>query len=217
MSRNIIDMNGVDLSYTTKYQTVNVLKKFDMSVLEGEYLVIMGASGCGKSSILNVIAGFIKPQDGKVCVSGNEISNLSDEELSIYRNQTIGYIFQSFNLIYKFTVIENVMAPLLISGMNKKEAEKIAEKKLKDVQLEHRLNHFPNELSGGEQQRVGIARALANNPDIILADEPTGNLDKEMGKIILDIFDKIHNSGKTIILVTHDESIRCRATRVVDL
>ena len=188
-----------------------------MSVSEGEYLVVMGASGCGKSSILNVIAGFIKNQGGSVCVLGNEINTFNDEELSLYRNKTIGYIFQSFNLIYKFTVLENVMSPLLIAGKDKREAKKIAEKMLNDVQLGHRLNHFPNELSGGEQQRVGIARALANDPDIILADEPTGNLDKETGKIILDIFDKIHSLGKTIVLVTHDESIRSRATRVVDL
>lgn len=217
MSEKMIELKNIDLSYTTRYQTNKVLNNFNMDVVKGEYKIIMGKSGCGKSSILNLIAGFIKPQAGKVIVGGDCISDYNNGLIAEYRNKKIGYIHQSFNLIYQFTVEENVMAPLLVAGVKREDAVKRADELLKDMLIIEKAKNYPNELSGGEQQRVGIARALANNPDIILADEPTGNLDKDTGNKILDVFDSIHRQGKTIVLVTHDFEVRERATSVFDL
>lgn len=217
MSEKMIELKNIDLSYATKYQTNKVLNNFNLVVVKGEYKIIMGKSGCGKSSILNLIAGFVKPQLGSVVVGGDCINDYNDDLIAEYRNKKIGYIHQAFNLIYQFTVEENVMAPMLVAGMKRVDARKRAGKLLKDMLLLEKANNYPNELSGGEQQRVGIARALANNPDIILADEPTGNLDKNTGNIIMDVFDSINKQGKTIVLVTHDVELRERATNVVDL
>ena len=213
---SVISMKNVSLSYKTKYQKIDILKDFNMEIEKNEYLVIMGKSGIGKSTILNLIAGFLSPNNGNIIVNGKDISNLNEGELCEFRNKTIGYVFQSFNLIYQFTVLENVMVPMLIAGVSKKEAKREAMDLLSKVMLEDRANHFPSQLSGGEQQRVGIARALANNPDIVIGDEPTGNLDEATSKYILDIFDDIHKEGKTIILVTHDEDVAMRATRVMN-
>ena len=213
----IISMRNVDLSYQTKHQKVDILKNLSIDIERNEYLIIMGKSGAGKSSILNLISGFLCPNHGKVIIDGKDISQLSEKQLCEFRNKKIGFIFQNFNLIRQFSVLENVMVPLLISGVNKKEAQKIGRELLNKVMLEDRENHFPNQLSGGEQQRVGIARALANNPDIIIADEPTGNLDELTGCRILDILDEIHKEGKTIVLVTHDEDVAWRATKVMKM
>lgn len=214
---SVITLKNVNLSYQTKYQKLDILKGLNMEIANNEYVVIMGKSGTGKSTILNLISGFLSANNGNVIVNGKDISNLTEKEICEFRNKTIGYVFQSFNLIYQFTVLENIMVPMLIAGTKKAEAKERARGLLKKVMLENRGNHFPNQLSGGEQQRVGIARALANNPDIVIGDEPTGNLDEATSKCILDIFDEIHKDGKTIVLVTHDEDVAKRATRVVKM
>lgn len=215
--KSIIRMQNIDFSYKTQYEVVHIFSNFSLDIKENEYVVITGKSGSGKSSLLNLVAGFSSPQKGEILVNKKEVNRLSDKELNQFHNKELGYVFQDFNLIYQFTVLENVMAPLLIAGVDKKEAGIKATTLLKKVELENRKNHYPNELSGGEQQRVAIARAVANNPDIILADEPTGNLDVATGNQILDLFDEIHKEGKTIVLVTHDMEITKRATRVIDI
>jgi putative ABC transport system ATP-binding protein len=217
MNDYIIQLKDIDLSYKTKYQVVELFKHINLNVRSNEYLVITGKSGSGKSSILNLVSGFLYPTNGSIEVDGKNINQFNQKELSEYRNKKIGYVFQFFNLIYQFTVLENVMVPLLIRGISKQEAKEEALKLLEQVELENRSKHFPNELSGGEQQRVAIARALANNPDIILADEPTGNLDATTGNSILNILDHIHTQGKTVLLVTHDEDVARRATRVLQM
>lgn len=217
MNDNLVKLENVKVEYNTKYQKVSIFDNLNLSVQKNDYLVVMGKSGSGKSTILNIISGFLLPQSGKVLVEGDDILEYSPSQINNFRNKKIGYIFQSFNLIYQLSVVENVMVPMLISGENKKKAKERATSLLSKVGLSDRLDHFPNQLSGGEQQRVGIARALANNPDIIIADEPTGNLDAATGNSVLDILDEIHNQGKTIILVTHDEDIVNRATRVINM
>lgn len=212
---NIINFNNISLSYQGKSKRVDLFENLNLTFDKNEYAVILGKSGSGKTTILNLIAGFLSPDKGNITVAGNNIMEYDQKALCDYRNKSIGFVFQFFNLINQFTVVENVMAPLLIGGLQKKEAKSKALELIDGIGLKDRAKHYPYELSGGEQQRVCIARALANNPDIILADEPTGNLDEETGKHILDMFDDIHKQGKTIIMVTHDNDIADRATRVV--
>lgn len=215
--KSIIRMQKIDFSYKTQYEVVNIFNNFNLNIEENEYVVITGKSGSGKSTLLNLIAGFSAPQKGKILVNNKKINKMSDRELNQFHNNELGYVFQDFNLIYQFTVLENVMTPLLIAGIDKKEAGKKVTALLEKFELEKRKNHYPNELSGGEQQRVAIARAIVNNPYIILADEPTGNLDNATGNQILDLLDVIHKEGKTIVLVTHDLEITQRATKVIDI
>lgn len=214
---SIISFNNISLSYQGKSMRVDLFENLNLTFNQNEYAVILGKSGSGKTTILNLIAGFLCPDKGSITVAGNNIMQYDKRQLCDYRNKRIGYVFQFFNLINQFTVLENVMAPLLIGGLQKKEAKFKALALIEDIGLRDRAKHYPYELSGGEQQRVCIARALANNPDIILADEPTGNLDEETGKHILDMFDDIHKKGKTIIMVTHDNDIAGRATRVIQM
>ena len=215
--KSIISMRNIDFFYKTQYEVVNIFNNFNLDIKENEYVVITGKSGSGKSTLLNLIAGFSSPQKGKILVNDKEVNKMSEKEINQFHNKELGYVFQDFNLIYQFTVLENVMTPLLIAGIDKKEASKKVTALLEKFELKKRKNHYPNELSGGEQQRVAIARAIVNNPYIILADEPTGNLDNVTGNQILDLLDEIHKEGKTIILVTHDLEITQRATRVIDI
>lgn len=215
--KSIISMHNIDFLYKTQYEVVNIFNNFNLDIKENEYVVITGKSGSGKSTLLNLIAGFSSPQKGKILVNDKEVNKMSEKEINQFHNKELGYVFQDFNLIYQFTVLENVMTPLLIAGIDKKEASKKVTALLEKFELKKRKNHYPNELSGGEQQRVAIARAIVNNPYIILADEPTGNLDNVTGNQILDLLDEIHKEGKTIILVTHDLEITQRATRVIDI
>lgn len=215
--KEIIKFNHVDMSYQTKYQKVELFQDLNLSFNKGEYVIILGPSGSGKTTILNLIAGFVKLNSGEILVKDRNISDLTEREICNYRNLNIGVVFQFYNLIYSLNTEENILVPLLLAGMEKKDADCRVNELLTKVGLTNRRNHYPSELSGGEQQRIAIARALANNPEIILADEPTGNLDKKTGDTILNLLDEINQEGKTIIMVTHDMSVVNRATRVINM
>ncbi|MBN1915450.1 ABC transporter ATP-binding protein [Candidatus Dojkabacteria bacterium] len=201
--KNIIELESV----SKKYPHVKALNSITYRLPVGESLAVIGPSGSGKSTFLNLLGGLDKPTGGKIIVAGKEISKLSDKELSEFRNKTIGFIFQFFNLHDFFTAKENVAFPLLISGRPRLESLKEAEKLLVRMGLQDRLNYKPKFMSGGEMQRVAIARALANNPSLILADEPTGNLDRGNAEKVVEIFDMIAKSGVSVVTITHDESI----------
>ena len=214
MKEKIITFNQVNMSYQTKYQRIPLLNNLNLSFEKGEFAVILGPSGTGKTTLLNLIAGFLKFESGEILVNGKDISKLNETEICNFRNKHLGFIFQFYNLIHSLNTEQNILAPLLISGLDKSRAECRVNELLEKFGMMHRRFHHPMELSGGEQQRVAIARALANHPDIILADEPTGNLDKKNGHIILDMLSEINKEGKTIIIVTHDMNLVDRATKV---
>jgi putative ABC transport system ATP-binding protein len=192
-------------------------RKITLEIKEGEFLSIMGPSGSGKSTLLNLIRCLDRPTSGTYLLDGIDINTMSDNDLAGIRNKKIGFVFQSFNLIPRLSAIKNVGLPLLYIGMPSEERNRKAYDILQRVGLSHRANHLPNELSGGEQQRVSIARALINNPSIILADEPTGNLDSKTGQEIMDIFSSIHQEGATIIMVTHEKSISEQAEKIITI
>ena len=196
---------------------LRVLKNIEFSISAGEYVAIMGPSGSGKSTLLNMIGCLDRPTSGDYLLGGTSVSTLEDDDLSMIRGKRIGFIFQSFNLISQLNIIENIQVPMFYQGYTEYESSERAVELAEMVGLGHRLNHRPTELSGGQQQRVAIARALANDPFIILADEPTGNLDSKSGTEILDILDRLHEQGKTLIAVTHDEGIAEGAERVIRL
>ncbi|MDP2112996.1 MAG: ABC transporter ATP-binding protein, partial [Bacteroidota bacterium] len=183
----------------------------------GEYVAIMGASGSGKSTLMNVIGCLDTPTSGTYILSNSDVSHLSDDELAEIRNKEIGFVFQTFNLLPRNTALENVMLPLVYAGIKKQERIMQAEKILAEVGLSDRVEHKPNELSGGQRQRVAVARALVNNPSILLADEPTGNLDSKISEEIMQLFAEIHRKGNTLIVVTHEESIALHAHRIIRL
>ena len=193
---------------------VRAVDGIDLDVLQGEFVSIMGPSGSGKTTLLDLLSCLLRPTSGEIFIRNKPISAMDDNELARVRGQTIGFIFQSFNLISRMTAMENVMLPLWFAGVSGSERKKRARQSLVDVGLSDRLDHKPTELSGGQRQRVAIARALAVNPDIIVADEPTGNLDSASGKMILEIIESLHrDQGKTILMVTHDSTIGARAER----
>ena len=214
--KNIIEFKDVNFSYQTKYQRVDIFDSLNLSIKVGNFTVIFGPSGSGKTTLLHLIAGFVKPLSGAIFVNSKDISKFNDQEICQYRNKNIGFVFQFFNLLHSFNVEDNVLVPLLIDGKSKNPHEKVATL-LERVGMNHRSKHLPRELSGGEQQRVAIARALANDPDILLADEPTGNLDEKTGDKILEILSELHQEGQNVIVVSHDKRLLNYATNVIEM
>ena len=213
--KTIIELKGVWKTYWMGDNAVHALRGVDLEVHKGEFLAIMGPSGSGKSTCMNMVGALDIPTKGKVYLEGKDISKMSESKLAQIRGRTIGFIFQQFNLINTLTAAENVTLPLLFQGVPNEERMKRAKEVLTMVDLADRMDHRPNELSGGQQQRVAIARALATQPDIILADEPTGNLDSKTGSTVMDFLKKLHKEkGTTIIMVTHDKSTAKHADRV---
>ena len=217
MSEIVISTNNLHKYYGLKDQQVHALRGVDISIEEGEIVGVMGPSGCGKTTLMNIIGCLDTPSSGEYELNGSLVSKLEDDELARIRNKEIGFVFQSFNLLAKNSVLENVMLPLKYAGFEKSEAVKKSNEVIDKVGLSDRLAHTPAELSGGQQQRVAIARALVNKPSIIFADEPTGNLDSKTGKEVMTIFKELNASGQTIILITHEESIANQSNRIITI
>lgn len=215
--KHVIEIRKVFKEYLLGTQRIPVLKGLDLSILQNEYVALMGPSGSGKSTLMNIIGCLDTPTSGSYFLNEKEVSQLNDNELATIRNQEIGFVFQQFNLLPRLTALENVALPLVYAGIPRAEREAMAMEVLKQVNLEDRSHHKPNELSGGQCQRVAIARALVNKPAIILADEPTGNLDSKTSVEIMTIFNEIHANGNTVVLVTHEEDIAQFAHRVIRL
>ncbi len=213
----LIEVKDLVKNYYVGKIIVPALRTINLSIHRGEYVAIMGPSGSGKSTLMHILGCLDTPTSGKYILNGNEISTFSDDKLAEIRNKEIGFVFQTFNLLPRFSVLENVMLPLIYAGYSKQERIEMAMEVIQNVGLKERLHHKPNELSGGQRQRVAIARALINKPSIILADEPTGNLDSKTSDEIMQLFEKIHQIGNTIILVTHEEDIARHAHRIIRL
>jgi len=214
---SIIHLENISKSYYLGKQELRVLKGINMDIFRNEYVALMGPSGSGKSTLMNILGCLDSPTGGKYILNGKDVSRMPDNDLAEVRNNEIGFVFQQFNLLPRLSAAENVALPLIYSGVDKKERVERAMQVLEKVKLTDRSHHKPNELSGGQCQRVAIARALINNPSIILADEPTGNLDTKTSIEIMDIFGDIHVSGNTVILVTHEEDISLYAHRIIRL
>lgn len=214
---SILQLQNIKKSYFLGKQELPVLKGITMDIYKNDYVALMGPSGSGKSTLMNILGCLDSPTGGRYILNGKDVSRMEDDDLATVRNIEIGFVFQQFNLLPRLTAAENVALPLIYSGISKKERAERAEAVLRKVKLEDRMDHKPNELSGGQCQRVAIARALINNPAIILADEPTGNLDSKTSHEIMDILGKIHSDGNTIVLVTHEEDIAGFARRVIRL
>jgi len=219
MSENNIIISAENLwkIYQLGKQEVNALCEATFNISQNEFVAIMGPSGSGKSTLMNIIGCLDTPTKGKYSLRGKPVSTLSDNELAYIRNTEIGFVFQVFNLLPRATAFHNVEIPLIYKGAKKKEREEKTSRALEMVEMNDRMNHRPSELSGGERQRIAIARALVNEPSILLADEPTGNLDSKTGQEILSLFHKIHSQGNTIIIVTHDRDIADQAQRILFL
>jgi putative ABC transport system ATP-binding protein len=213
----VIETINLFKTYQIGTQTVRALRDVSISINQNEYVALMGPSGSGKSTLMNLLGCLDTPTKGNYILNGNNVSEMYDDELAGIRNKLIGFVFQTFNLLPRMTSLENVALPLIYAGLSKRKREELAEEALAKVNLEDRLDHKPNELSGGQRQRVAIARALVNNPAIILADEPTGNLDTKTSIEIMEIFEKIHDAGNTVILVTHEPDISMHAHRIIRL
>ena len=213
----VIEIENIARHFYLGNETIKALKKIDISIEKNEFVALMGQSGSGKSTLMNILGCLDTPTNGKYHLADKNVSLLNDNSLAEIRNKEIGFVFQSFNLLPKSTAIENVMLPLIYSGFDKKERRQKALVALEKVHLSDRVNHRPNELSGGQRQRVAVARALVNNPSIILADEPTGNLDSATSEEIMTLFQEIHKNGNTIIIVTHEEDIAQYAHRIIRL
>lgn len=217
MRDNVIEMKNIIKSfYIGTENQLDILKGIDINVKNGEFLSIVGASGSGKSTLMNIIGALDRPTSGEYFLGGSNINELSDDELSNIRNKKIGFVFQTFNLIPRSTALKNVELPMLYAGIDKKKRIERAKELLELVDMGERMTHLPNELSGGQKQRVAIARSLANNPSIILADEPTGALDSETGRLVMDLFHKVHEvEGKTIVLITHNNELADETERII--
>lgn len=214
---NIIKMDQIYKCYKVGGETLDVLKHISLDVEEGEYLAILGPSGSGKSTLMNIVGCMDSFQEGEYFLTGQAVHKMKDAQLTHLRNQQIGFIFQKYHLIQKYSVLQNTMMPLLIRGMSRKEAAAISMEKLEMLEMTERIHHRPNELSGGQQQRVAIARALVGKPKLLLADEPTGALDSATGKEVLKLFAQLHEMGNTIVMITHDLKVASFAERVVKI
>lgn len=213
----VIQLSGIRKNYFLGKVIIEVLKGLSLSIKKNEYVALMGPSGSGKSTLMNIIGCLDTPTSGQYILAGKQVGGMIDDDLADIRNKEIGFVFQQFNLLPRLSALENVALPLVYGGVSKKPRMQRAKQVLEMVQLTDRSTHKPNELSGGQNQRVAIARALVNNPSIILADEPTGNLDSKTSKEIMAIFDEIHAAGNTIVLVTHEEDIAAHAKRIIRL
>jgi putative ABC transport system ATP-binding protein len=204
-------------TYIMGDQTINAVSGIDIEVKRGEYLAIMGPSGSGKSTLMNLIGCLDSPTKGEYFINGNLVSDMSDDDLARIRNKEIGFVFQTFNLLPRATSLHNVELPLIYAGIPADKRLEMARRAMQEVDLERRMHHKPNELSGGQRQRVAIARALVNNPSILLADEPTGALDTATGNEIMGLFERLHQRGNTIVLVTHEHDIAMHAHRIISI
>jgi putative ABC transport system ATP-binding protein len=213
----VLEIEKLCKSYQLGTMELRVLRDIDLAINSGEYIAIMGPSGSGKSTLLNMLGCLDRPTSGSYVLGGQDVSRMDDDQLSLIRGAHIGFVFQSFNLIGQLNIIENIEVPMYYQGYSEHDSAERAVGLAEMVGLGDRMKHKPSELSGGQQQRVAIARALANDPLIIIADEPTGNLDSESGSEILTILDNLHKEGKTLIVVTHDEGIAANAERIVNL
>ncbi len=213
----VIEIKNLVKHYQVGTETIRALRSVSVSINKNEYVAIMGPSGSGKSTLMNILGCLDTPTDGDYILNGTNASLLNDDELAEIRNKEIGFVFQTFNLLPRYSALENVSLPLIYAGVNKEDRLKKAETVLTSVGLDDRMTHKPNELSGGQRQRVAVARAMVNSPSIILADEPTGNLDSKTSLDILSLFQDIHGLGNTIILVTHEEEVARHAHRIIRL
>ncbi|WP_306642000.1 ABC transporter ATP-binding protein [Sanyastnella coralliicola] len=213
----LIEVSGIKKYYQVGDQVVKALDGVDISIERGEYVALMGPSGSGKSTLMNVLGCLDTPSAGEYILNKQQVSSLVDDELAEIRNKEIGFVFQTFNLLPRYSSLENVALPMIYGGYSKSERDRRGNEVLEQVGLSDRADHKPNELSGGQRQRVAVARALVNKPSIILADEPTGNLDTKTSYEIMALFDEIHQAGNTIILVTHEDDIAAHAHRIIRL
>lgn len=217
MSTPIIDIKAIKRDFQLGSETVNVLKGIDLLINKGEYVALMGPSGSGKSTLMNILGCLDTPTSGSYILNGKQVSEMPDDELAGIRNKEIGFVFQTFNLMPRTTALDNVALPMVYAGYSKNERNERATEVLTQVGLADRMDHKPNQLSGGQRQRVAVGRALVNKPSIILADEPTGNLDSKTSVEIMKLFGEIHANGNTVILVTHEEDIADHAHRIIRL
>ena len=214
---HLIEMRGLERVYQLGPQLIHALRGVDLVIDRGEYVAIMGPSGSGKSTLMNIIGCLDRPSAGKYILDGTPVESMDDDELASVRNKKIGFVFQTFNLLARTTALQNVELPLVYAKIPRLERRQQAEEALAAVGLQDRMNHQPNELSGGQRQRVAIARALVNKPSLLLADEPTGNLDSQTGREILDLFRDLHDRGNSIIMVTHEDDVAREAKRVIHI
>ncbi|MDM1345804.1 ABC transporter ATP-binding protein [Myroides marinus] len=217
MAENIIEVREIKRDFKLGSETVHVLKGVNLEIEKGDYVALMGPSGSGKSTLMNILGCLDTPTSGAYFLDGKDVSVLKDDQLAEIRNKSIGFVFQTFNLLPRTTALDNVALPMVYAGNSKSERDERAKEVLDQVGLSDRMDHHPNQLSGGQRQRVAVARALVNRPAIILADEPTGNLDTKTSIEIMHLFDEIHANGNTVILVTHEEDIAEHAHRIIRL
>lgn len=213
----VISIHNIRKTFQLGTQTIEALKDVSLTIYRNEYVALMGPSGSGKSTLMNILGCLDTPSSGSYKLNNTEVAKMTDDELAFVRNKEIGFVFQTFNLLPRLTALENVALPLVYAGMNSKQRKERSEFVMEQVGLKDRMDHKPNELSGGQRQRVAVARALVNNPSIILADEPTGNLDTKTSYEIMGLFQDIHSNGNTVILVTHEEDIAKHARRIMGL